>query len=288
MKTWAVVDVNNLASRMFYALPAELFNGHRVEAVVGTGDELVNVANKIGVPLERFVYCFDSSDRTPRLAVLPSYKQNRGHDGFLAGTAKERKFFGPQIQTIREQLLPLMGYSRAAIHYHKGFEADDLVASLVKNNAGGEVRIVIIANDSDYHQLLNSKYVRVFNHRTDQMYTEKWFRKTYGVFPDNWPLVKSLMGDSTDDIPGIPGVGEKTALKFVKDRDGMPGHTALKIHEHAEQTARNMRLIKLPFEGTPVLKLPECPTMVRPNAAKRVFGAALRHGEGKLRGDKKN
>lgn len=275
MKTWAVVDVDNVARRMFHAIPSRLYRGERVEAVVGFAREMKSISAKIDVPPSRFVFCADHSDRSPRRAIVPSYKANRDRDeGFLAGSNKARKFFVSQMKLIVKELLPVAGYERnKQIWRMQGLEADDLIASVVKHNAGDN-RFVIVSNDKDLYQLLSSKSVRMFDHRSGEIVTKKSFVEKYGVLPSFWPLVKAIAGCSTDEVPGVKGVAELTAIKYLTD-ENFTGKALQKIHEHAKQTERNLKVVSLPIEGTPALPLIEAEGRISFSAGLRLFGEGV-------------
>ena len=249
MRTFAIVDANNLASRMFYGMPSLSFKGTRVEVIDGFLREIHAISHAVGVPLKRFVYCFDSADRSLRRKIVPSYKAKRDDDDFFVGTGKAKEHYRSQIDMLRKTALPAAGVK--GIYWEKGYEADDLIASLCKHALCFETtRAVVVTNDSDFYQLLHPKLVRIFNHRDGSFMCYNKFRKTYEVHPDQWARVKAIAGCDVDGVKGVPGVGEMTAIKFLTEKDHS-GKRMQAIHAFAQQALKNLKVVKLPLEGCP-------------------------------------
>jgi len=151
-----------------------------------------------------------------------------------------------QLEDLRTHVLTDMGFVN--VFSQKGFEADDLIASVAlrcpKNSEA-----IIVSSDEDLYQLLGSNRM-IWNPHKKKILNRKWFKEEYGIEPSQWRTVKALAGCSSDNVPGIPGVGEKTAIKFIK-REIKKGTKTYDKFENAETIIkRNLPIVKLPYPGT--------------------------------------
>jgi hypothetical protein len=156
-----------------------------------------------------------------------------------------------QIKHLRSTLLPELGYRN--ILCEKGYEADDLIASVVDNLGEGHEAIVV-ARDGDYYQLLGPRCI-IWNPSKGKAVTAKSFIKEYGISPSQWADVKALAGCGTDDVEGICGIGEKTAAAFLAGKLKPTSAKHRLIVRNHKIWKLNLPLVRLPFEGTPVVKL---------------------------------
>lgn len=147
------------------------------------------------------------SEEGVRKGIIPEkYKANRKHD------SEDEKALDvmEQIEELRQDFLPHVHALQAIV---KGYEADDLACSYSRQNGG---RTLIVTSDKDYYQLLSPK-TEILDCMKDQIFTDKWFFETYGFEPRLWVDCGALMGDVGDNIFGVPGVGEKTACKLIRE-----------------------------------------------------------------------
>jgi DNA polymerase I len=152
-----------------------------------------------------------SGDRgTFRSEIYPEYKANRVETPELIGPQIERC-----IAMLRELGVPILGA--------EGFEADDVIAALVKRLRAEhpDVRVRIVAKDKDLKQLLNSSdghaTVEMYDVHTDVLTDEECFTRETGITPRQWGDALALIGDTVDNVPGVPGVGDKTAAALIKE-----------------------------------------------------------------------
>jgi len=131
----------------------------------------------------------------------------------------------------------------------KGYEADDIIASLTQTIPTTS-EVVIISSDHDLFQCIKSN-VCMHNPSTGKILTLQGFKKLYGITPQEFTMVKALAGCSTDNIAGIPGVGEKTAIKYLKGelKDTTKAFQKIVSAEAVQIRKRNMSLVQLPYEG---------------------------------------
>jgi 5'-3' exonuclease len=203
---------------------------------------------------EHIVFTWDSR-RSYRRDRYPDYKGNRPSRHEL--TEEERWLLDIsyiQFGELRRRVLPELGFKNNFIS--TGLEADDLIASITQNQKNAEKQIVIVSSDKDLFQLLGPN-ISMFNPFTKRMTTNKSFTKEYGIPPEKWGLVKAVGGCASDNVAGINGIGEKTAIKWI--RGLLPSHYK-KYHSIVSNDGkaiikRNKALVVLPFEGTPIIDI---------------------------------
>jgi DNA polymerase-1 len=204
--TLMLLDGNSLAFRAFYALPAENFKtqgGLTTNAVYGFTAMLINLMRDeqpthVGA-------AFDVSRQTFRKEKYPEYKEGR--------SATPDEFRG-QID-ITKEVLGALGITVLA---EPGFEADDIIATLATQAEQGGYRVLIVTGDRDALQLVSDDVTVLYPVKGVSELTrftpDAVFAK-YGLTPAQYPDFAALRGDPSDNLPGIPGVGEKTATKWI-------------------------------------------------------------------------
>jgi DNA polymerase I len=241
-----LLDGHSLAYRAFFALPAENFStttGQPTNAVYGFTAMLINVLrdekpNHVAV-------AFDRSEPTFRHEQFVEYKANR---------SESKPEFRNQLSLIFEVLdaLGIKWLSKA------GYEADDVIATLATQAAAQGMHVLIVTGDRDAFQLVNENITVLYTVRgISEMarYTPEAVEAKYGLSPAQYPDFAALRGDTSDNLPGIPGVGEKTATKWIAefgslaalvDRvDEVKGRVGDSLREHLDSVLRNRRLTEL-------------------------------------------
>ena len=205
-KKLLLIDGHSLAYRAFYALPAENFvtsGGQHTNAIYGFASMLINLISS--EKPTHIATAFDVSRKTFRSERFPEYKANR------SATPDE---FRSQTSFLYE-LVNGFGIRHFAV---EGFEADDIIATLAKRAEIEDFEVLICTGDRDSFQLINEKTTVLYPKRgvTDlaRMTPEAVLEK-YGLTPAQYPDFAALRGDPSDNLPSIPGVGEKTAAKWI-------------------------------------------------------------------------
>lgn len=199
-----LLDATAFCYRAFYAVRGLSTSfGQPTGAIYG----FVNILNKIirdNKP-KYLAVCFDVSRDTFRSKIFAEYKMQR---------PPMPEDLSSQIPLIKE-IVSAYGFS---IIEKEGFEADDLIANFAKRAKASNVPVTIVSSDKDILQLVSDD-VEVFSPYKDTgvTYDEDMVEERFGVKPNQVADVISLMGDSADNIPGIPGIGEKTALGLIKE-----------------------------------------------------------------------
>ncbi len=212
--TLMLLDGNSLAYRAFYALPAENFktkSGLTTNAVYGFTAMLINLMRDEAPT--HIAAAFDVSRQTFRSERFPEYKATR--------SATPDEFRG-QID-ITKEVLTAMGITALS---EPGFEADDIIATLATQADESGYRVLVVTGDRDALQLVNSDITVLYPIKgvsTLTRYTPDAVVAKYGLTPEQYPDFAALRGDPSDNLPGIPGVGEKTAAKWIVEYGSLQG-----------------------------------------------------------------
>jgi len=203
-----LIDGHSMAYRAFYALPAENFktsSGQPTNAIYGFASMLINLIKE--EKPTHIAVAFDVSRRTFRTEKFAEYKANR------ASTPDE---FRSQLSHINEMI---NGFGIK--HFElEGYEADDIIATFAKAAEKKGFQTLICTGDRDSFQLVNEKTTVLYPKKgvteMNRMTPEAVFEK-YGLTPEQYPDFAALRGDPSDNLPSVPGVGEKTATKWIVD-----------------------------------------------------------------------
>ncbi|MGW2564581.1 DNA polymerase I [Streptomyces sp. NPDC001514] len=240
------MDGHSLAYRAFFALPAENFStasGQTTNAVYGFASMLANTLRDEAPT--HFAVAFDVSRKTWRSQDFPEYKANR------SSTPDE---FKGQVELIGE-LLDTMNAVRFAVD---GFEADDIIATLATQAEAAGFEVLIVTGDRDSFQLVSDHVTVLYPTKGVSeltRFTPEKVQEKYGLTPQQYPDFAALRGDPSDNLPGIPGVGEKTATKWINqfgsfaelvDRaDEVKGKVGQALRDHLESVKLNRHLTEL-------------------------------------------
>ncbi len=203
-----LIDGSGYIFRAFYGLPEMTSpNGTPVNAVYGFTNMFMRLTQKIGCD-----YClvlFDAKRQNFRNEIFPDYK----------GTRKEiPELLIPQFPIIRQAV--------DALNLHhlemEGYEADDLIATYARQGVGRGMDVVVVSADKDLMQLIRPG-VEFYDPMKDKFFTPEDVKEKFGVYPDKVVDVQALAGDSTDNVPGVPGIGLKTAAQLIEDFGSLEG-----------------------------------------------------------------
>jgi DNA polymerase I len=255
--TLMLLDGNSLAFRAFYALPAENFKtqgGLTTNAVYGFTAMLINLLRDESPT--HVAAAFDVSRQTFRSERYPEYKANR------SSTPDE---FHGQIDVTKE-VLAALGITVLA---EPGFEADDLIATLATQAEKEGYRVLVVTGDRDSLQLVTDDVTVLYPRKGVSeltRFTPDAVVEKYGLTPEQYPDFAALRGDPSDNLPGIPGVGEKTASKWISEygslqalvdnADSVRGKVGDALREHLAGVVLNRELTDL-VRDVPLAQTPD-------------------------------
>ena len=251
-----LLDGHSLAYRAFFALPVENFStttGQPTNAVYGFTAMLINVLRD--EQPTHVAVAFDRSEPTFRHEQYVEYKANR---------RETPADFRGQLSLIHE-VLDALGIRQLSV---AGYEADDVIATLATQAAAEDMDVLIVTGDRDALQLVTDRVTVLMTRRgiSDMTrFTPGAVKEKYGLTPEQYPDFAAVRGDPSDNLPNIPGVGEKTAIKWVSeygslaalvDRVGeVKGRAGDALREHLASVLRNRQLTELardvPLEAGP-------------------------------------
>lgn len=274
-KKICLIDGSGYIFRAFYGLPPlNAPDGTPVNAVYGFTNMFLKLTSKIGC--DYTLVLFDAKRENFRNQIFPEYKATR--------------------REVPEELIPQFPIIREAVGALKlnylemeGYEADDLIATYARLALEQGMEAVVVSADKDLMQLIRPG-VEFYDPMKDKFFTPEDVREKFGVYPDKVVDVQALSGDSTDNVPGVPGIGPKTAAELVNAFGSLE-----QVLAHAGEIKQNKRretllanldnarvslaLVRL-RDDVPVEKQPEdypcrCPelTLVEEFAAKYGFNS---------------
>jgi DNA polymerase-1 len=244
-----VIDADYICHRARYSMGELSWKGLATGVVYGFLSAVVQLEERFDT--NRIAFCFDSH-ASERKKIYPAYKANRKHNQPL--TDKEEEFereFRQQVLKLRKEYLPEIGFRN--VFWQKGYESDDLMASICQefSSRPRESTVVVVTADQDLFQCIRPN-VSVFNPQKQENMTLQRFHKTYGITPLSWIAVKSIAGCSSDNIPGVKGIGETLALHWIKHElpESSKAFTKIKAWQKTKEAKVTTKLVQLPFPGT--------------------------------------
>ena len=248
-KRLLLIDGHSMAYRAFYALPAENFttaSGQHTNAIYGFATMLLSLLTS--EKPTHVAVAFDVSRKTFRSEIFPEYKANR---------AKTPDEFRSQMSYLHE-LVSAFGITQFEV---EGYEADDILATIAKRAEKEGAEVFICTGDRDSFQLVNEKTTVLYPKRGVSdlaRMTPEAVQEKYGMSPTQYPDFAALRGDPSDNLPSIPGVGEKTAAKWIVEHgslqellsnvDKVGGKVGQSLRDSIDNVIRNRELTQLVSE----------------------------------------
>ncbi|MFC8683027.1 DNA polymerase I [Microbacterium ureisolvens] len=245
--TLLVVDGHSLAYRAFYALPVDNFStkdGQHTNGIYGFLAMLINLI-KAEKPTHLAV-AFDTSRQSFRTREYTEYKANRSE------TPSE---FKGQIPLLQDCLAAMS----IRVLQQEDIEADDILATLATQGAEQGFQVLVCSGDRDTIQLVNDDITLLYPNVQGVSQLKRYDRQAvidrYGVPPEQYPDIAALVGETSDNLPGVPKVGEKTAVKWLtqfgsldallEGADSIKGVVGGNLRDHLDDVRRNRRLNRL-------------------------------------------
>lgn len=202
MKKLWLIDISSFFFRSYYAVPSNMTSpkGIPTNALYGTFSMLLRLMEKWQP--DYIVSCFDSKAPSFRNQLFPEYKANRG---------EMPEDLQAQVPLLKK-MVKLLGIHSLE---REGFEADDLIGSMTEFGRRHKLRVVIVSGDKDFAQLVGEETV-LLDTMKSKTYNIEGVKKKWGVYPHQMIDLLALMGDASDNIPGVKGVGPKGALRLLE------------------------------------------------------------------------
>ena len=222
-----LIDGNSLTYRAFHALPTDLVtaSGQVTNAVYGFTSMFINLVRDHNP--DAIAVCFDRPEKTFRHEQNPDYKANR---------EAAPDILRQQMALVRQVVdtLGVVSIDKA------GIEADDIIATLATQAKDRGDDVIIVTGDRDSYQLVEDPHVKVLYNKRGvsdyALYDEAGISERTGVHPTSYVQYAALRGDPSDNLPGVPGVGEKTAAKLINTYGGLDG-----IFAHLDEQTPKLR-----------------------------------------------
>ena len=244
--TVLIIDGHSMAFRAFYALPPDNFvtaTGQHTNAVYGFVSMLTRLLET--EKPTHIAVAFDVSRHSFRTEEYPEYKGTRD--------ATPEEFKG-QVELIRE-VLDAMGIVSLS---REGFEADDILATLAYRAGNDGATVLVVSGDRDSFQTVTDNVTVLYPGTGPgdlRRMTPEAVEAKYGVPPHRYPEIAAIVGEASDNLPGVPGVGPKTAAQWINKYDGLDnllaradeigGKRGAALREHVDDVVRNRRLNRL-------------------------------------------
>ncbi len=245
-KRLLLIDGHSLAYRAFYALPVENFAtaaGQATNAIYGFTSMLINLI--AAEQPTHIATAFDVSRKTFRTEMFPEYKANR---------SATPDAFKSQMEYLYK-VVDTLGVKRFAF---EGFEADDIIATISTQAAEQGYEVLICTGDRDSFQLVTDQVTVLYPKKGMAdlaRMTPSAVEEKYGLTPNQYPDFAALRGDPSDNLPSVPGVGEKTATKWIQDFgtlkelvarvDELPGKAGQSLRDNLAGVLLNRELTQL-------------------------------------------
>ena len=214
---YLLIDAYNLAHRVHWTHRMLSFEGIPVSCLYGFFSSLSSLKRKF--PSHLFIVAWDGGYERRAAESLNAVKSGIIPTGYKANRPKPEDELPPDVEIVHEQIEPLKEALRLARVFQvsvNGVEADDIISTYAKQNELSDGNSIIVTSDKDFLQCLTDK-IHIYDSMKSNYWTRKIFIDSYGFEPNLWVDVGSLMGDISDNIISVPGIGEKTAISLIKE-----------------------------------------------------------------------
>jgi len=239
-KPTLIIDSNAMAYRSLYIMGDLSNNNNPTGVIFGFLNQVFKYCKLYKTT--DIVFCWDSKESLRRLLYYADYKAGREKKRKeLSGKEKKNMYLAfQQFDLLRKEVLYDLGFRN--IFHKRGYESDDLIACVPRSISGN---FIIFSNDGDLLQLIDNN-VSYYNLGTNKVIDIKGFIKEYEIEPKQYAEVKAITGCSTDEVPGVKGIGEKKAINYILDRGTEKDKQKILAFKDID---RNRKLVYLPLEN---------------------------------------
>lgn len=235
-----LIDCNYLCHRARHTTGPLSYRGQPTGVIYGFLQQFFTLVQTVRPSRIAFIWDSKTSLRREHYSFYKQRRIKENHDPQEAQEAFQ------QFDLLREYILPKLGFNN--VFMQEGYEADDIIAKICEDSTEP---IVIATSDDDLLQLLELG-VCIYNLGRREFYTYEDFVDDYRIDPQEWVEVKKIAGCSGDNVPGVQGVGEKTAVKYLLGelKPGSKKQQDIISNEGKQICKRNDWLVRLPLPGT--------------------------------------
>lgn len=239
-----VLDCNYICHAARFAGVGALNNG----VIYSFFNTLLNLGEANST--NRFLFAWDSR-KSYRKIIFPEYKKKR-HKNLTVQEREELEAAFEQMNRLRNEILPRLGFKN--VLHQNGCEGDDLIAELVMHGGRENDDFLIVATDHDLYQLLREGVVILAK---KNKYALEDFTAEFGISPAQWVEVKKIGGCTSDEVPGVHKVGEKTVCKYLRGelKETAKAYQAIVSEEGRAIAERNDILVRLPHPRTKPIEI---------------------------------
>lgn len=245
MSKWVLIDLSYLAHRARYVSKDLSVDDIPTGVLYMFFEQLITICRHPAVNSNK-VLVFADSKRSWRAKAFADYKKARRKENRTPDEWAQITTMHEQVIKLRRKILPALGIQ---VCHQVGLESDDLIAWVAKTLTEKKQEAVMVTSDGDLFQCI-TPYVKWYDPSKNLMIGEHEFRKMKDLEPSQWGSVKSIAGCSTDCVPGLKGIGEKGAIKWLKGE--LPEHTKQfkTITENLKEVKKWAELVILPHKKT--------------------------------------
>ena len=233
-----LADTSALAYRAYYTTGGLSYGDKATGISYGVFYSILQLAEQFST--NRFLFCCDSKE-SKRRDLFPEYKSAR-RDNLTDEQREERKRIHQNIDALRDVLVAA-GFPTEC---HSGYEADDVIARVAIDCR--RTQFIGVSGDNDLFQLLRFANYHQYSPTSNKLWTASSFQQEYGIPARDWVMTKCIAGCDGDGVPGIPGIGIKTAIKYLQN-ELTKGKKFDSIVAQSGIIRRNYKLVTLPFPG---------------------------------------
>ena len=244
-KPYLIFDATAIAYAAFYSTGSLTYRGKQTGVIYGFVRRLMNIGYKYKT--DKMIFCWDAG-KSYRHNHYPQYKRNREKKKIEFSPAEKKLHDGLLFQSLQlnHEILPRMGLRNSFCVLD--YEADDLVAYFVNKLNGSKI---IVGDDSDLYQLLDRSDMHLL--KKNKRVNKKWFKKKFGIHPDQWVEAKAIGGCAIDNIIGIQGVADpkspsSKALKYIRgELNAGKIYDRITSKEGQQIITRNRPIVTVPY-----------------------------------------
>jgi len=262
---WVLIDLSFLAHRALHSTGELETEDIPTGVLYGFFEQLYSIC-KCPVVSSNKILIFTDSRRSWRNRAYPEYKKKR-REQRTEEEQQQLEIMYKQIDILKNKALPRMG---VPVYRQIGLESDDLIAIAAKQLTKMKEEAIIITSDGDLYQCI-TPFVQWYDPQRNLLITEESFQDLKGIAPGLWGMVKAIAGCATDNVPGLKGIGEKGAIKYL--RTELPVHLKQfkTISEGTEEIKKWAELVVLPHKKTKPIFIEE------PEYNSKIFFSFCKH-----------